>query len=296
LLSNPAVVQLFCNYQRCALANSLKEIPVDPDDKILTGCRNRVNDLVGRIYRNNLVKLADQHQLAILAWGARRLWNPKLSFDEQSRKTNREMDETFDDVAKAWEKGVDKLSKQFGFPSNGFLLTGMSGAAQYACRLALRKPDRFLAVHVHIPSSFDKPTPEASKVLWLLTTGEKEGGYPAAKRFFNECKGLGYPMIFKGIPGLGHQVSRMADQLGLEFFEYALSLKEAHAKLTANSSVSLLQQSVGQPEPWPDSFKKPAAIGDILNQDTFATNEADFVPQNFRVALPTASIAAAWRQ
>lgn len=278
------------------MQNILNGMVNDPDDKILTGCRNRVKELVGQIYRNNLVKLADRHQLAILAWGSRRLWDPKLSFDEQSRKANREMDETFDDVARAWEKGVDKLSKQFGFPSNEFLLTGMSGAAQYACRLALRKPERFLAVHVHIPSSFDKPTPEASKVLWLLTTGEKEGGYPSATRFFNECKGLGYPMIFKGIPGLGHAGSRIADQLGLEFFEYALSIKESHEKLTANRSASLLQQSVGLPEPWPDSFKKPAAIGDILNQDTFPANEADFVPQNFRVALPTASITAAWKQ
>lgn len=278
------------------MSNILKEIPVDPEDKVLAGCRNRVGALVGRIYRNNLVKLADQHQLAILAWGSRRLWNPKLSFDEQSRKTNREMDETFDDVAGAWAKGVDKLSKQYGFPSNGFLLTGMSGAAQYAYRLALRKPERFLAVHVHIPSSFDKPTPEGSKVLWLLTTGEKEGGYGAAKRFFNECKELGYPIIFKAIPGLGHQGSRIADQLGLEFFEYALSLREAQAKVGSNKSGNLLRQSVGLPEPWPDSFKKPSAIGDILNQDVFSVNEADFVPQKCRVVLPTEALSEAWSQ
>ncbi len=278
------------------MSNILKEIPVDPEDKVLAGCRNRVGALVGRIYRNNLVKLADQHQLAILAWGARRLWDPKLSYDEQSRKTNREMDNTFDDVAGAWAKGVDKLSKQYGFPNNGFLLTGSSGAAQYAYRLALRKPDRFLAVHVHIPSSFDKPTAEGSKVLWLLTTGEKEGGYGAAKRFFNECKELGYPIIFKGIPGLGHQGSRVADELGLEFFKYALSLKDAQSKLAENQSSSLLQQSVGLLEPWPDSFKKPVAIGDILNQDIFAINEIDFVPQKFRVALPTEALSEAWKQ
>lgn len=275
---------------------ALKAVPVDPEDRQLADCRALVGSLAGRVYQNNLVKFADRHQLAILAWGARRLWDPKLSFDEQTKKINREMDDTFDDVAKAWEKGVDKLSKQYGFPNRNFLLTGQSGAAQYACRLALRVPDRFLAVRVHIPSSFDRPTPEACRVLWLLTTGEKEGGYPAAKRFFNDCKQLGYPMIFKAIPGLGHQGSRVADELALEFFEYALTLKGERERLAQESQKTLVQQSIGRPEPWPSSFKVPKSVGDILNQDIFPHEDAEIVASEFQVALPTESIARAWMQ
>lgn len=275
------------------MQNAFKNIRIPDDDKPLLECKNLLGQISGRIYTNNLVKFADRHQLAILAWGARRLWDPKLSYDEQSKKINREMDDTFDDVAKAWSKAVDKLSKEYGFPSDGFLLTGASGAAQYACRLALRQPERFLAIHAHIPSSFDHPTPKANQILWLLTTGEREGGYPAAKRFFNDCKSLGYPIIFKGIPGLGHSGSIAADKLGMIFFEYALSVGEERKALNRLNR-SNTASSIGPLEPWPKSFKDPTAIGDILNQETVTFSEKDTVATELRVTLPSPDITSAW--
>lgn len=273
---------------------ALEQLSGSRNDKTFRNARTMIEQLAGRISRNKLVKFANTHDLAILVWGSRRLWNPKLSFDEQTRSVNQEMDDTFEDVAKAWERGLDQFSKKYGFPNRNILLTGFSGAAQYACRLALRKPERFLAAHVHIPSSFDRPTMGANQLLWLLTTGENEGGYPAAKRFFIECKKLGYPIIFKAIPGLGHAGSRATDDLGLAFFEYALTLQGERDNLSQSVQPQKGLQGIRLLQPWPQSFKTPESIGDILNQEIFSSEDASYISIDLRVALPTTSIAQAW--
>lgn len=242
-----------------------------------------------------LIGFAEKHQLAILAWGSRTLWNPRMSHDELNRQINRELDETFNDVAKAWEKGVKELNQKYGLPEGNFLLWGQSGSAQYACRLALRKPQYFLAVHAHIPSSFDKPTAEANQVLWLLSTGEKEGGYPAAKRFFMECRSLGYPIIFKGVPGLGHSGSSLTNRLGLHFFEYALSIQDEKATFLERERSPFTRRKSSD-EPWPEGFRNPAFVGDIQNQDFFPGKDQDVIPAAFRVALPTEVIANSWKK
>ena len=117
--------------------------------------------------------------------------------------------------------GVRELGDKYGIPQKNFLLWGNCGSAQFAARLCLRKPEYFLAIHVHMPGSYDKPTPEAAKVLWCLTIGELEGGYERSKRWVKTVRGMGYPIVYKAIPGLGHAGHPDA-ALGFEFFEFAL--------------------------------------------------------------------------
>jgi hypothetical protein len=180
-------------------------------------------------------------------------------------------------------------------------LWGESASAQYACRLALRKPEYFLAVHAHIPSSFDKPTPEASRILWCLTTGELEAGHERSLRFYEQCRALGYPMIYKAIVGLGHERSPIANDLGEKFFEYALSVRGQ--RLTYDQKVNnplaqfqMAQANSGSPLPWLASFQEPAFIGDVVNQDMFSSDQTDMVPLGFRTPLPTKEIAEAWNK
>ncbi len=272
----------------CLLANNVEEI------------RRRMLGMAPDPALDGVRKFAKQHNLVILCWGSRSLWDPRKSWDEQSRDVTRELDETFDDVAKAWSKGVNYLSRKYGVPERGFLLWGESGAAQYACRLALRKPEYFLAVHVHIPSSFDKPTPEARRVLWCLTTGENEGGYERSLRFLSACRGLGYPIVYKAIVGLGHQGHPLATRLGLEFFEYALSLREERLRfeneMNRPSSPQKREFDQDPSRPWPVSFRTPAYVGDVVNQQMFQFEEIDLVPASFRTMLPTAKLARTWNQ
>lgn len=275
----------------CLLANSLESAKrklqqIEPEE-----------DIVG------ILKFAQQHQFIILCWGTKRLWDPGKNWDEQSKEVTREMDETFDEVAKAWAKGVDELAKKYGIPNKNFLLWGSCGAGQYACRLALRKPEYFLAVHVHIPGSFDKPTVGANRVLWCLTTGELYGGYERSKKFYEQCRELGYPMVYKAIIGLGHAGHPNADNLGQVFFEYALSLQDQRDAYEESLKDSFGNYKPLPPvregvilQPWLESFRTPALVGDMVNQDMYPFSQQNMVPTGFRVPLPTKEIAEAWNR
>jgi hypothetical protein len=247
-----------------------------------------------------ILKFAEDHKLIIICWGSHGLWDPHKSWDDLSPDTAWSTDKAFDQVAHAWEQGVKYFVDQYGIPSNGYLLWGESGSAQYACRLALRKPDYFLAVDVHIPSSFDKPTPEARKVLWCLTTGELEAGHQRSLRFYAQCRALGYPMVYKAIMHLGHAGSPIADSIGLTFFDYALSVRGQRAVYDASLDNPLTQfqlaQTDGELQPWLDSFTRPAYIGDAVNQEMVPYDQKDTVPIGFRVPLPNKQIADAWNQ
>lgn len=243
-----------------------------------------------------LIAYAEQHQMAVLTWGTVEAWNNHASTEELERDKQREFDRNFDRLATAWERGVKELARETGIPDRNFLLYGVSRGAQWAHRLALRKPDYFLAVHVHIPSTFDKPTPEACNPLWLLTTGELEYGYERALRFYEECRGFGYPMIFKGIIGLGHQGSAVADALGMKFFDYALSVQALREELDVKRKSALASLSKQTAGPWLKDFRQPPFYGDAVNQECLPGEQQQLIPSSFRVPLPTKVLAEAWNR
>jgi hypothetical protein len=248
---------------------------------------------------SGILKFAEEHKLIIICWGSHGLWNPRKNWDDLSPDAAWTTDKAFDQVADAWANGVQYFVKEYGIPDSGYLLWGISGSGQYACRLALRKPEYFLAIHAHIPSSFDKPTPGANKILWCLTTGELEPGYQRSLRFYAQCQALGYPIIYKAIIGLGHAGSPIADNLGAKFFEYALTQKDKRLSYdkALNDPLTGFQMSQtddGIPQPWIDSFRKPAFVGDIVNQESVPFEQQNTVPPGYRTPLPTKEIEQAW--
>ena len=272
----------------CLLANDVSEV------------KRRLQEADAKDDVSGILRFAEQRKLVVLCWGSRSLWDAGKNWDDLDRDTAREMDDTFNVVAAAWARGVETLARRYGMPDSGFLLWGMSGAAQYAQRLALRKPRYFLAIHAHIPSSFDKPTSDAAHVLWCLTTGECESGYERSLRFVSECKGMGYPILYKAIPGLGHKSHPAADRLGTVFFDYALGLREEKREyeeaLSKQRSPAKGTRDARLPLPWPASFRMPEFIGDVVNQLVFRADEADAdVPEAFRIAIPTKALADAWK-
>lgn len=246
-----------------------------------------------------ILRFAEKRKLVILCWGSRSLWDPSKNWDELDKAAAKTISDTFDTVSAAWARGVENLSLRYGIPNRGFLLWGTSGSAQYAQRLALRKPHYFLAVHLHIPSSFDKPTEDAAQVLWCLTTGENESGYERSLKFVRECRRLGYPILYKAIPGLGHQGHPVADRLGFAFFDYARDLRaEKHdheATLVPSKMLLKSSQSDKLSLPWPASFREPKFIGDIINQQVLPAREAkDWVPDELQICIPTQELADVW--
>lgn len=249
------------------LANSPDEIPA----KIVTG---NVASEVGR-----MVAFAESNKLAVVAWGAaRHLWDPRKNWTDLTRQEARTADRAFDQVSEAWSKCVDGFIREQRIPDVRFLLWGYSGAAQYAQRLALRKPERFLAVHIHIPSSFDEPTSRGASILWCLTTGENEGGYERSLAFFKAAKDKGYPILYRAYPGLGHSGCGAAERLGRAVLQLAIDR-------TWRSTVVN----------WRTLFDSAPLVGDVVNLRCVARTQGDEIPDAYRVMLPSRPIAELWK-
>jgi len=270
----------------CALGNSVFDI------------KRRLQTMTSKDDLSWILRFAEKHKLLILCWGSRGLWNIGKNWDELSKEEQVSADENFREVSDAWARGVRELSRKYGFPDSGFLMTGTSGAAQYSARLALRHPEFFQAVYVHIPSSFDRPIPAANRILWCLTTGEQESGYARSLKFYAACRELGYPIVYKAIVGLAHKGSPYADKIGEAFFEWALEQEEARGKFEVErtSVFSPIKRAWDQNplQPWPTEYRNPPYVGDAVNQEIFPWEERDMVPEGFRVPLPTKPIADAW--
>ncbi|MFZ4775611.1 MAG: hypothetical protein ACOYM3_09625 [Terrimicrobiaceae bacterium] len=280
--------------------NSIKDVSEVKGVLAMCLLANNVGEIRRKLEEKNpvdyggLFQFADKRNLAILCWGAQTLWRPDASYDELERETNKELDKGFDEVAAAWERGVEDLHDKYGIPTRDFLLWGICASAQWAHRLVLRQPDHFLAAYIHIPSSFDKPTPDAAKVLWLLTSGELDGGYQHGVRWYADCRAAGYPIIYKAVMNLGHAGSPIADNLGLKFFDYALTLRDQRAEIDKNWAQSAITNAI--PKPWPAGFRKPEFVGDYLNQEVFPYDKQGMVPEALRVPLPTKAISEAWNK
>lgn len=233
-----------------------------------------------------MLKFASKHNLGVLTWSTPGKWNREKNTDDLSRKEAARADDSFDLYAEAWERGVSGFVKKYKIPGDDYFLYGISRGAQWAHRLALRKPERFWAINIHVNSSYDKPTAAASQCLWLVTTGDREGGYSSAKRFYAECQQLNYPVIFKAEEALGHDSCREVEALRDEFFDYALQLKR---EKDAAGQTKLEMAGIAAAR-----LKQAPFIGDYLNQQLFSASEAEYVPPAMRVFLPTRQIANAW--
>lgn len=232
------------------------------------------------VYRH-LIDWAESRDYALVAWGSRTIWDPHRNWNEQAKKTARKQDARFDALADGWERGMLALAKQYNLPTSGYFMHGISGAGQFALRLALRKPGRFLAVHAHVASSFDEPPAAGKTVLWCVTTGENEAGYARSREFFTAARAKGYPLVYKAYPGLGHVCTPLADHLGLACFEYAAS-RAAEAK-------------DGRPD-WQAIFAKSPYVADIVNQLVARRENENRLPPEFRMLLPAGELVNAWRR
>ena len=225
------------------------------------------------------LEFAAARDLAVVAWRAHRQWDPSHNWDELHREKRKRFDDNFGLVAEAWEKGVKYFIANYGIPESGYLMMGSSAAAQYAQRLALRRPSRFLAVHVHIASSFDVPVKNASTLLWCVTTGENELGYERSLKFFETArdKPMSYPIVYKAFPGLGHEGGAMVTALGFACFDYALS---EYARATSMNK--------GRPTMpnWAEIFESAPYVADVFNQGVHPKEDAICVPPEFRMPLP----------
>ena len=244
----------------CMLANSVE----DMKKNILSPSE------WGELY--HIMEFARKHDLALLCWGARASGILRvIGMNSQKKNTKNVMT-----ILMRWQKRGDAESincaKNINCQTINFCCGGTSAAAQYAMRIAIRYPEYFNSVCLHIPSSFDKPSEGGRNILWCITTGERESGYSRSIKFFNVCKSLGYPIIYKAIPGLGHSSHRGAREFAIDFCEYAYT-----SKLTK------------------EQFTNSQYYGDLVHQIYYPTANAGKIPEPFKVNLPTKEIAEKWK-
>jgi len=261
----------------CTIADSVGQI------------RDRLNAIKASGDPNPYYAFAESHKLAIVAWGARWVWSSYANFDELNRYQIHAWDNNFEQLADAWDRGIEQLVQNDGLPDHDYLMYGLCAGGEWVHRLALHKPDRFLAVQMHISTSYDEPTPGAGRVMWLLTTCELDVGWDRARRFYTAARAMNYPIIFKAVMGVGHADSPVADRLGIRFFEYALAEK---ARRDAANAGDLARSQVLDLS----AFSASPFYGDFMNQEMFSARDKDLIPSGFLVPLPSKEIAEAWNK
>ncbi|MEM1158973.1 MAG: hypothetical protein AAF649_06090 [Verrucomicrobiota bacterium] len=202
-------------------------------------------------------------------------------------------------AAKEWREGFKDICRKYGLPEKNLLIYGISRGAQWAHRLALRYPEHFLAVHAHVNSSYEMPVEDARSCLWLISTGELEWGYPNAVKFFRMAESMGYPILFKAEPNLGHRSSPRTTELGIAFFQYALDLKKKYDDYVEkmqqenfNSELNLPKK--GFPPEFLKGFREPPYFGDYINEEVVPAAAKESIPDALRVGLPSREVAMAY--
>lgn len=234
----------------------------------------------------NLINFADANGLAVMTWSNFGGYKAKKSSDEMGRKEAETSDKFFTERLAKWEYGLKRIVKRFNLPEDSYMGYGLSGGAQILHRMALRKPQYFSGIHVHVNSSYDIPTSKGKNVVWLISTGEFELGCPAATRFYQRMVKLGYCVIFKVGEHIGHSSSREIDALSLEFFKYLLPFIPNPGRAEWISPATDKYHLI----------KNPPYVGDYLNQVSYPVKNASgkIACEEYMVPLPTERIARAW--
>lgn len=233
-----------------------------------------------------LIDLADKYNLAVVSWSYIGGYDNEKNYDEIEKNEFAKNSKRFDAIANEWEKGYRRFLSLYNLPKKDAMLYGVSAGAQVAHRIAMRKPQYFSGIFIHVNSSYDAPAKEASKLLWCVSTGEYEYGYSSAERFYKKALDLGYCAIFKPFENTGHFVTDDVKELCAAFFEYLITFIADYT-------------NPDWKEPPVDKYylmKYPAYIGDYQNQIAypFEAAERKIPERKYMVSLPTKKIAQAW--
>lgn len=257
----------------------------DPVRGVLCICtwKDTPDGVMSNLSAGPLVTWAEKNRFALLSWSRLKFYTTGTSNDEMDDKVNKEWSRQFDMAARKWEYSIQQLASRYNLPTRHFLIHGTSGGAQTAHRLALRKPEYFAGLHIHVNSSYDELTPGGKNMAWLVTTGEREFGYAASQRFYYKALELGYPMIYKAGEGLGHSGSPDIDKLTVAFFDYLLPFLPDYREKDAKPN--------GDPY---KLMRQPQYIGDWLNQQAVPFAKRHLIQGRYQTALPTRDVAVAW--
>lgn len=138
--------------------------------------------------------------------------------DTKDRSKSYYYPETFSGPATL--QALQMIAEKYPIATDGLLLQGFSGGAQFVHRLALWAPDRVAAVAVNSSSWFDVPTPNAARVAWLLTIGESDRAFDNSLTFLEQLRRNNALPIFRSYIGMLHEGSTKVDDFNLLFLKF----------------------------------------------------------------------------
>lgn len=227
----------------------------------------------------NVLEVAERHKLAILTWAtseyAWKLNSGGKNYHELSDEEQKPYDENFKKVADAWETGMKRLITNHGIPSSGYLLYGVSAGGQWAHRLALRKPEYFSAVHLHICTGYDKPTEAGKSIFWFLSAGDLDPAYEHTKLFYQDTKAMGYSIVFLPEKNVGHEMTQDTVNMSNAWFDFIMENK-------------------GKPQQIKNAIENPPLYGNPKSMIAVPAKNKELIPEKIRLPIPARQLAVAW--
>ncbi|NRB74258.1 MAG: hypothetical protein HRU46_07865 [Verrucomicrobiales bacterium] len=248
--------------------------------------------LLNRLKRpdDHLVALAERNDLAMITWNTASLVPRGTSIFSLDEEAMEALSAKYDEIGEYWLEAIEKVCREYKLPRENFFLHGQSRGSVYANRIALRHPDKFLAVHTHIGAHYEEPVEAASDVIWLVTTGEIDGGYAQSRQFFLKGQEQGFPMMIKAGPSLGHRSRDDIELLSHSFFEYVLNLRDRADLRTETGD----EGTVTPADLFREDLEKAPYFGDFINHEVYPKDEGEWVPEGQRIKLPNETMANAW--
>lgn len=225
-----------------------------------------------------LVNYAQQRNLAVIGFGqnASGSWDRNVSSGDLARREAARLDRKFDEIAREWARFASRFVEKHDLPESDWLIYGICGGAQYAHRLALRQPQLFKAVHAHWGGSYDVPTDQGARTIWLITSWADEPAYVAAQKFYQACRAKNYRIILKG-----HVRDRNLEETELD----------PYLNPQAELSRRFFDFALSQDEP---TKHEAEFLADYINEVVLPAGDAFWVPKEQAIWLPNRAIAEAW--
>jgi pimeloyl-ACP methyl ester carboxylesterase len=193
---------------------------------------------------------------------------------------------------KAVCEALDLIKRKYPIATDGLLMQGYSGGAQFVHRFAIWAPERVATVAVNSSTWLDAPNGGSSQVAWLLTIGESDPGYDPSLTFVDQLRKAGALPIFRSYIGLEHGGADGGGvrQITCAFLSFYDDLTKAKlgkqrplfgVKPQPPMAVTAMP-FVGDTQDWKYQKNSPEALDDIA--------------EDSRVYLPSEEVAKVWNQ
>jgi poly(3-hydroxybutyrate) depolymerase len=170
---------------------------------------------------------------------------------------------------KATTTALQQIQSRVDADTSKILLFGFSAGAHFVHRFANWNPERIRAFVACSAGWWDSPLPRLRTVPALIMCGERDLRFGPTHEFMQKGQSLRLPWIWRGYAQVDHQITPPVQRMAEAFLAHYARNQPA--------------------EPW---------AGDLQTYEVFPTGsaEAEAIPPELRVLLPSKEMAEVWRQ